>query len=139
MRIVKKQPVLCQGISSAAHFLFACPAISRVLKDMNKRQSTLANNRLAQFVKLLYGWMNNGQLQGVSIRMLQGFPVYFMTTSLMCSYGEILMPEELGLRTKMEQTLYSCYGELSEYHVITPTLSLKNGYSLRLRMRFPIR
>lgn len=54
----------------------------------------------------------------------------------MCSYGEILMPEELGLRKKMEQTLYSCYGELSEYHVITPALSLKNGYSLRLRNAF---
>lgn len=107
-----------------------------VLKDLNKRQSKLAKNRLAQFVALLYEWMDNGQMQSVSSWMLQGFPVYFMTTSLMCSYGEILMPEELGLRKKMEQTLYSCYGELSEYHVITPTFSLKNGYSLRLRNTF---
>lgn len=107
-----------------------------VLKDLNKRQSILAKNRLAQFVALFYGWMDKGQVPGVAHQMLQGFPVYFMATSLMCSYGEILMPEELGFREKIGQTLYDCYGSLGKYHMVTPELPLKNGYSLRLRNAF---
>lgn len=107
-----------------------------VLRELNRRQSVLAKNRLAQFVALFYGWMDKGQVQGTAYQMLQGFPVYFMTTSLMCTYGGILMPDRFKFRERMSKTLQDCYGELGGYHMVTPELPLKNGYTVRLRNAF---
>lgn len=108
-----------------------------VIKDLNKRQAVLARNRLAQFVGLFYDWMNNDQMPGMLRQMLKGFPLYFIPTSMMVSYGEVFFPKELGLIEKIRQTLCSCYGALGEYQMLTPVLHLKNGYSLQLRNALP--
>ena len=136
---IMRKPGITIGEAFLKEFLFSLKfhVNGYVLRDLNQKQSRLARSRLAQFVALFYGWMDKGQLQGVSRQMLQGFPVYFMTTSLLCSYGEILMPEELGLPDKMERTLYDCYGKLGSYQMTTPALPLQNGYSLCLRNAFP--
>lgn len=136
-------PVLKNGVKIDEHFLkdflftLKFHVNEYVLKDLNKKQAVLAKNRLAQFVALFYDWIDKGQLSGILHQMLQGFPLYFIPTSLMSSYGEILFPEELGINGKIHETLSGCYGPLGKYQVLSPTLSLKNGYTMHFRNAFP--
>lgn len=108
-----------------------------VLRDLNKKQAVLAKNRLSQFVALFYEWIDKGMMSGIPHQMLRGFPIYFVPTSLMGSYGDVLFPEELGMSEKIRKTLSDCYGTLGNYQMLTPVLALKGGYSMCLRNAFP--